>query len=402
MTGNGKNGKDRISKKIALFVAAALTAWAPVAVGAGPAIAAESYILMDAETGTVLVEKNADKPLPPASLTKIFSVYLIFSALADKRLDMEQIVSISENAWSAKVEGSKMFIEVNTDVSVRDLLYGVIVQSGNDASIALAEALSGDETAFAEEINAAGKKLGLTNSHFQNSTGLPAAQHYTSARDVALVVRRTVLDFPQWYAIYAEPDFTYNNIQQPNRNGLLAKFPGADGVKTGYTKKAGYCLAASALRDGRRMIAVVMQTKSPRARERESAKLMQYGFNHYKNIHLFSAAEERFLPLWKGEADQIAVRPAANGVYTVKRDTALRAVFAPLSPLVAPVQRGEIVGEITTLSEEGEVLHRTNVIAAAPAAAGSFWKRLKDDIHLKINAMGEIDENDNATLLSEW
>ena len=252
----------RAMKRGAVFLYLLAALFALPAAAQTPRIAAESYILMDAETGTVLAEENANLRLPPASLTKIMSTYLYFRAVRDGLLPLSQPVLISENAWGSRVAGSKMFIEVNTQVRVEDLLRGVIVQSGNDAAIALAEAISGDEALFAAEMNRTAAAFGMANSKFQNATGLPAKAHYSSARDIAEISRRTARDFPELYAMYKEREFTYNNIRQENRNGLLDSFAGADGVKTGYTKAAGFCLAASAVRGGRRLVAVVMKAKS--------------------------------------------------------------------------------------------------------------------------------------------
>ena len=266
------------------------------ATAASPQLDAQSYMLMDAQTGTVLAEKNADIRLPPASLTKIMTTYLVFQALQDGRLSPQQQVTISENAWGSRVVGSKMFVEVGKQVSIADLLRGVIVQSGNDASIALAEALAGDESAFAAIMQETATAMGLRNTSFVNATGLPSPQQYTSARDMAIISRRLILDFPQWYTLYSEPEFTYNGIRQPNRNRLLSEFPGADGIKTGYTKEAGYCLAASVQRRGQRLISVVMKAPSARTRVKESKKLLTYGFNQFHNVTLFTTADTRTRP----------------------------------------------------------------------------------------------------------
>ena len=265
---------------LSLLLSLCLTATA-VTAPPTPDIESESYILMDADTGAILAEKNPDLPLPPASLTKIMTAYAAFKSIKEKRINWDQQVIVSPRAWAQNVIGSKTFLEVNTSVSIADLLRGVIVQSGNDASIALAEAISGDEAAFAQWLNILAKDVGMTHSHFANSTGLPAPDHLSTARDTAMLIWQTIREFPQYYALYAEKDFTYNNITQNNRNRLLFTYTGADGVKTGYTEEAGYCLAASAQRDGRRFIAVVMKTPSPQARVRASAKLLSFGFNHF-------------------------------------------------------------------------------------------------------------------------
>ena len=282
-----------------LLLAGVLAAPVYAAAPPPPGVRSESYILMDADTGEVLGEKNPDMRLPPASLTKIMSAHLIFNALRDGILQMDQDILISRRAWAANVVGSKTFIEVGERVSVRDLLYGVIVQSGNDAAIALAEGLAGDETAFAEWMNREAKRLSLVNTRFANSTGLPAKLHYSSARDIAKMVRASVREHPQLYQIYAEREFTFNGITQQNRNDLLDSFDGADGVKTGYTEEAGYSLASSARRGGRRVIAVVlMKAESAATRERASAKLLNYGFAFFRNRRLFDDTKVRELPLF--------------------------------------------------------------------------------------------------------
>lgn len=368
----------------------------PAALAQTPQIAAESYILLDAETGTVLAENNADMRLPPASLTKIMSTYLYFRAVRDGLLPLTASVEISRNAWASRVVGSKMFIEVNTQVSVEDLLRGVIVQSGNDAAIALAEAVSGDEQLFAREMNRTAAELGLTNSRFQNSTGLPADEHYTSARDIAEISRRSAQDFPELYALYKEREFTYNEIRQENRNGLLGTFTGADGVKTGYTRAAGYCLAASAVREDRRLVAVVMKTASPRAREQETKKLLTYGFNNFRNVRFFAVTDERTLPVWGGAAETVRVQPAQDGLYTVPRGARLELNYAPQTPVRAPVEKGQVLGMLQVL-HNGAPHAQVEVVAAEAVPAGGWWKTLQDDI--KLDWLGHGGGN---AVLSEW
>ncbi len=359
-------------------------------------VAAESYILLDATTGTVLAEENADLRLPPASLTKIMSSYLFFQAVQDGVLSLEQPITISENAWGAQVVGSKMFIEVGKQVSVADLLRGVVVQSGNDASIALAEAVSGAEEIFAEEMNRRAAQLGLTNSHFKNATGLPEEEHYSSARDIAFLSQALILNFPDLYPLYAEREFTYNEIRQENRNGLLSEFTGADGIKTGYTKAAGYCLAASASQQGRRLIAVVMKTKSTRVRESETKKLLTYGFNHFNNITLFSRNDQRTLPVWSGAATEVRVQPASDGVYTLPRSEKVSVQYFPHPQVSAPVAAGDVLGELQVIVND-KTIDRVNVVAAEAVAAGSRWTQLEDFI--KINWLGH---GNNKTVLSQW
>ena len=366
-----------------------------------PSVESESYILIDADTGEVLGERNADLRLPPASLTKIMTAHLVFNALKDGALRMEQNVVISENAWAKNTVGSKTFIEVNDEVSVRDLLYGVIVQSGNDASIALAEALAGDEPTFAEWMNREARELELQNTNFENSTGLPGEKHYTSARDIAQMIRATINDHPRLYEIYAEPEFTYNNIRQVNRNALLPgaryEFAGADGVKTGYTKEAGYCLASSARRGEQRLIAVVMKTKSTQARARESAKLLNYGFRFFVNRRLFDENKARALPLFKGAKNTVLARPSRAGLMTLPREDAVQAVFEPRAPLIAPVNEGDVVGEIRVKESGGETLRAVPVLAAETVAEAGLFGKLADNVKLKFLGHGE-----ERRLLAEW
>ena len=379
------------------FLWLAVTGFVAAGAWAAPKVSAESWILMDAETGTVLREVNADLRLPPASLTKIMSTYLYFDAIRDGVLDVDGEVVISRNAWAYNVVGSKMFVEVGATVAVGDLLRGVIVQSGNDASIALAEAIAGDEAAFAEGMNRRMEGWGLRNSRFVNSTGLPAEGHFSSARDIAEMVRRTILDFPELYRIYSEESFEYNGIRQDNRNGLLRKFAGADGVKTGYTKEAGYCLASSAERDGRRLIAVVMRAKSPRVREAESVKLLTYGFNQFETVRLFETGDVRELPVVRGELDSVQARPAEMGVFAVSRGAELSARFTPaMEELVAPIEVGAVLGTLAVLMD-GVVEREVSVVAAQAVAEGGWWRQFTE--HVRLNYLGQ--EHERA-MLSEW
>ena len=383
-------------KRLSLFLLATMlsvnAAWAQAPVA--PTVASESYILMDAETGTVLAEKNADLRLPPASLTKIMTAHLGFWALEQGVLQKEQEITVSRRAWAQKVEGSKTFLQVGGKVSVADLLSGIIVQSGNDASIALAEAIAGDEAAFAAEMNAHVKKLGLKNTRFANSTGLPAENHYSSARDVALLVQKTIADYPENYRLYSEREFTYNDIRQENRNTLLGDYPGADGVKTGYTKKAGYCLAASARRDGRRLISVVMKTNSAAARKRETIKLFNFGFGRFYNARLFNENKIRTMRVFKGAEDEVAAIPSRPGALTLAKGEKAEAMFVARRPLFAPIAKGEALGTIY-ITIDGEPAESAEVVAMEAVAEAGWSKRWLDMIKWKF--LGHGDE-----LFSEW
>ena len=378
-----------------------------------PDIAAKSHILMDFHTGKILAEHNPDLPLPPASLTKIMTAHLAFRAIANGQISLDTETTVSENAWAAKVTGSKTFIEVNTQVSVRDLLHGVIIQSGNDASIALAELIAGDEKTFAQLMNTAAKEMGLQNTQFQNATGLPHPEHYATARDLAILTRKTIAEFPgegketpdgegTGYDIYDDDDFKYNDIKQDNRNGLLKKY-NADGVKTGHTKAAGYCLVASAERQGRRLIAVVMGANSVRVRERESIKLLNYGFQNFVNLDLFDANKIREMKLWKGEKETVRVRvEAETGTVTLPRELArkARAVFIPDIPHIAPVAEGDAMGVVRVIDENDErELARHQVVAAESVGEGGFLTRLKDEAQLRL---GKGNVYHDRTLFLEW
>lgn len=386
-------GNKRLNRALAFFAAFALAA---AHAQTPPAIKSESYLLMDADTGAVLAEKNADQRLPPASLTKIMTAYLGFRALAENALSWEQEIEISPRAWAQNVPGSKTFLEINTRATVRDLLYGIIVQSGNDASIALAEGLSGDETAFAAAMNEQTKAFGLKNTNFANATGLPDAAHYSSARDVAEMIRRTVRDFPEDYKIYQEREFTYNNITQPNRNLLLGAFDGADGVKTGFTKAAGYCLAASAVRDGRRLIAVVMRTESAAARKRETIKLLTFGFSHFDNTRLFDENKTKKLRIFNGRADFVQARPAESGLITAPRGAEAVAEFVPVAPLLAPLAKNQEVG-VLHVRVAGQPARQIKVIATEAVEEAGAWKKAVDFI--KLEYLGHAPDN---ALLSKW
>ena len=250
-----------------------------VPVPAAPQLDARGYLLVDHNSGAILAESNADERLEPASLTKIMTAYVVFRELAKGKLSLDDEVLISEKAW--RTGGSKMFIEVGKRVTISDLLHGMIVQSGNDASVALAEHIAGTEATFAELMNSHAERLGMNDTHFVNATGLPDPEHYITPRDIVKVTTATIREFPEYYAWYALPDFTYNNIKQANRNRLLGQDPSVDGVKTGHTQAAGYCLVASALREGQRLTSVVMGTNSESSRARDSLALLNYGYRFF-------------------------------------------------------------------------------------------------------------------------
>lgn len=351
-----------------------------------PRLSAESYALMDQLTGEVVAEQNADLRLPPASLTKIMTAYLAFSAIKEGRLTEDQLVPISEKAW--RMSGSRTFVEVGDQVSVRDLLLGVIVQSGNDASVALAEAIAGTEENFADLMNQQARLLGMENSRFENSTGLPGENHYSTARDMAILSRRTVSDFPEQYRKYSIREHTFGGITQPNRNGLLEDYPGADGLKTGYTRKAGYCLAASALRDDMRLVSVVMKTPSVRQRERDTIALFNFGFSNFRTIELFKEKPElKHVKVWGGAADTVpaGVDDTPIPLLLPRNDAKLSAEVLPESPIRAPVSRGDLLGEVRIMLGK-EVLLTKRLVALADVAEGGWIKRARD--YIKLNFLG--------------
>jgi D-alanyl-D-alanine carboxypeptidase (penicillin-binding protein 5/6) len=364
---------------LALVPLAPAVASAPVP--PAPAVAARSAVLIDGSSGRLLVGQNDTDRVEPASLTKLMTSYVVFHALQDGKLRLEQEVPISEHAWRA--EGSRTFVDVGSRVRVDLLIQGMIVQSGNDATIALAEAIAGSEQTFAVLMNQYSQRLGLKGSHWSNTDGLPDPQHYTTARDIALLGAALIREFPQYYRWFSQRSFTYNRISQQNRNGLLEKDPTVDGIKTGHTEAAGYCLAASALRDGMRLVAVVMGTSSFKAREDASATLLGYGFNFYETRRLYTSGQR---------VGQTAVYKTADPVALVVRNdlyaTAARGELAgakaqlTLNPrLVAPIAATTAVGRLR-LTLGDVVIGDVAVYPAAPVPAGGLYRRLVDTIRL--------------------
>ena len=303
---------------------------------------AREAVLVDAESGRVLFEKNADELMPPSSMTKVMTLYLVFERLADGRLTMEDTLPVSERAW--RKGGSKMFVEVGDRVSIENLLRGIIIQSGNDACIVVAEGLSGTEDAFAREMTKRGREIGLTSSTFKNSTGWPDPEHRMTARDLNLLALRIILDFPQYYHYFAETDFTWSDITQSNRNPLLYKNMGADGLKTGHTQEAGYGLTASAVRDGRRLVLVVNGLPSERARSEESERLIEWGFREFSNYELFSAGEEvDRAEVWLGAEESVPLTLAEPVMATLSQREHEEMTVSVLydAPVPAPITEGQ-------------------------------------------------------------
>ncbi|MFU8814049.1 MAG: D-alanyl-D-alanine carboxypeptidase family protein [Pseudomonadales bacterium] len=347
-----------------------------------PSIAASSYLLVDADTLEVLVAHNIHEPLPPASLTKIMTAYVAEVELEAGRVQLEDQVPISVNAW--QTPGSRMFIREGTRVSLEDLLRGVVIQSGNDASVAIAEYLAGSERAFADMMNQQAVQLGMQNSSFQNATGLSAEGHYTTAWDMALLTRAMIKNYPEHYAIYAERSFNYNNIDQPNRNRLLWRDRTVDGVKTGHTDAAGWCLVASAVRDNMRLISVVMGTDSDESRMRETQKLLSYGFRHFETQQVYHAGVSlKRQALWFGTENEIELGAAEDVYVTVPRGRyeQLEAELHIPRVIEAPVAQGQEFGELR-LKLDGKTVLRAPLVALAAVDEAGFFSRLIDGIYL--------------------
>jgi D-alanyl-D-alanine carboxypeptidase (penicillin-binding protein 5/6) len=351
---------------------------AEITTPAAPTIAASSYIIMDYGTGKVLAENNADVKLAPASLTKIMSVYVVFREISNGHLHLDDQVTISKKAW--ETPGSRMFIEVGNQVKVEDLLKGVIIQSGNDASVALAEHIAGDETTFANMMNQHAERLGMKNSHFEDSNGLPVENHYTSARDLAILTQALIKEFPDYYRWFSQKEFVYNNIVQHNRNQLLSRDETVDGVKTGFTDAAGYCLVASALRNDMRLISVVMGASSPNARANENQNLLNYGFRFFEAHKLYqgktSLAEAR---IWKGDTKNMQLGLAEDLYVTIPRShyNDLKAVINIDKKITAPVREGTKLGTVNVTLKD-EIVATKDLIALKSVEQGNIFQRLYD------------------------
>ncbi|ARU58148.1 MAG: D-alanyl-D-alanine carboxypeptidase [Pseudomonadales bacterium] len=354
----------------------------PNLIPAPPQVAASSYILMDAASGKVIVESNSDEQLPPASLTKMMTAYIVEYEAERGNISLSDSVLISVNAW--KTGGSKMFIKEGTQVALEDLLRGIIIQSGNDASVAVAEHIAGSESAFADIMNQHAKLLGMQNSHFENATGLPHENHFASARDLAKLAKAIITEFPDQYSIYSEKYFTYNDIRQPNRNRLLWRDKSVDGLKTGHTDAAGYCLVSSAVRDGMRLISVVMGTKSEEARARETQKLLNYGFRYYESLPLYSSGVKLIdSQVWGGQLDKTDLGVASDVTLTIPKGQkeALVVSVDVDSVIKAPLNIGDVLGRVK-VSYEGEILADQPLIALQQVEEAGFFKRIWDLIKL--------------------
>lgn len=348
-----------------------------------PGVAARAWVLADLSSGTVLAAERADERFEPASLTKLMTAYLTFAALRERKISLEQQVEVSTRAW--KAPGSRMFVQPGRPVSVDELIRGMVVQSGNDACVALAELIAGTEEAFAQRMSAEAERLGMKQSKFMNASGLPDPQHYSTARDLQLLATALINDFPEEYArYYSQKEFRYNNITQLNRNRLLWLDPSVDGVKTGYTEAAGYCLIASSKRGDRRLLSVVLGTASESVRAQESLKLLNWGHLNFDSVKLYArGAAAKTLEVWKGAAKEVKAGFAADLMLTVPKGEAARvnAELSSVQPLVAPVQKGQKVG-VLHVTLEGRKLGEYPLIALEPVAAAGVFGRAWDTLRL--------------------
>nr|WP_229359175.1 D-alanyl-D-alanine carboxypeptidase family protein [Halomonas salipaludis] len=352
-----------------------------------PQLAAKSWFLMDADSGEVLVEHNADERLPPASLTKLMTAYLVERELNRGNVAVDDEVRISEHAW--RTGGSKMFVEVDTNVSIGDLLHGIVIVSGNDASVAVAEHLAGGEQPFADLMNQHAQRLGLHNTNFANPTGLPDPEQYSSARDMALLSQYIINDYPEHYAMYSERYFTYNDIRQPNRNRLLWRDATVDGLKTGWTTEAGYGLVASAKRDDMRLISVVMGTSSEEARAQETQKLFSYGFRYFETLNLYQAGSVLETPrIWGGAENQVRVGVDSDVRMTVPRGRSdeLTARLNLRGDITAPVAAGDQLGTLEVKLGD-EVLGERPLVALESVEQGGIFKRVFDMVRQFISGL---------------
>ena len=348
-------------------------------------IATDTYILTDFQSGQTLVSQNSSKRVEPASLTKMMTAQIVFSALRQKRITLKQIVPVSEKAWRAK--GSRMFIEPGRPVTVEELINGLIVQSGNDASIALAEAIAGSEESFVHMMNKEAERLGMKGTHFTNTSGLPNPDHFTTAYDLTLLVSDLIRRFPEHYPLYSLREYTYNKISQANRNRLLWLDPNVDGLKTGYTKAAGYCLVASAKRNNRRLISIVLGAKSDGVRTMESQRLLNYGFLSYDTVRVFRKKQKvTTIKLWKGQQKTLRAGFNHDLYFSLPKGQAskLKATMEYKQPVIAPIKAGQKVGVVKFIFD-GKQMGKYPLIALESIERSGFLSRTWDEIQLLSN-----------------
>ncbi len=369
----------RLAGVFLVVLSLAVDAAAPQA----PSVIGKAWIIGDLTSGQLLASHKADERFEPASLTKLMTAYVVFSAVREKKLSLEQQVNVSPRAL--KVAGGRMYLDGRKPVTADDLIRGVVIQSANDASIALAEAVAGNEEAFARLMNREASRLGLKNTRFMNSTGLPDAQHYSTARDLYLLTAALIRDFPNEYAqYYSKKEFSYNNISQPNRNRLLWVDPSVDGVKTGHTEAAGYCLIASSRRGGRRLLTVLLGSTSEATRAQDSLRLLNWGYQFYDGIKLYSAGTPvKQIDVWKGAARHVNVGVGADLIVSVPKGEAdkLKAELISQQPLVAPLAKGQHVG-VLRVTHDGKPFAEYPLIALEPVAQAGFFGRTWDTLRL--------------------
>lgn len=377
-------------RRFSIIVSISLSLLLLVPVGAQqtpPELPVRGYILQDFYSGQVLAERNANQRMEPASITKLMSAYIVYKQLGDGKIGLADQVTISTNAQST--EGSRMFIEQNTRVSIEELLMGVVVQSGNDAAVALAEHIAGSEAAFANMMNDAAADLGLRGSNFINSTGLPHPEHYTTARDIAVLVRAVIAEFPQQYAHYAVRSYTYNNIEQHNRNRLLWRDASVDGVKTGHTQSAGFCLTASALRGTMRLISVVLGSETDKGRFDASENLLNFGFRHYETFKLYPAGHVLTeAKVWQGKSSQLSLGFTDNIYLTIPkgRYADMQASLRVNSVIQAPVAKGASFGSVVIRLDDNDIAN-LSLFALNDVAKAGFFGRMTDSMLLMINSL---------------
>ncbi|MDD3518521.1 MAG: D-alanyl-D-alanine carboxypeptidase [Chromatiales bacterium] len=349
-------------------------------VAAPPSVEARGYLVMDFHSGAVLAEREADSRMEPASITKIMTAYVIYRELKNGSIGLEDEVRISEKAW--RMGGSRMFVEVNTRVKLKDLLKGMIVQSGNDATVALAEHVAGSEEAFVSLMNQQAKALGMNDTHYTNSTGWPDPELYTTARDIARLAHALIRDFPEEYRWYSEREFTYNGIRQHNRNLMLWRDESVDGVKTGHTESAGFCLVTSAKRDDMRLITVVLGTASEKDRADQTQTLLNWGFRFFETHRLYTAGQPLTeTRVWKGETDKVALGLTRDLYVTIPRGRyqALKATLELSPKLEAPLQKGAVQGEVN-VTLDGAVIRKESLIALQAVEEGGILRRAMDTV----------------------
>ncbi len=348
-------------------------------------IAAKSYLLADFQTGQTLASENAHEQIEPASLTKLMTAYVVFSALKQKHISLSQNIHVSERAW--RMIGSRMFIEPNKKVTVDELIRGMIVQSGNDACIALAEIIAGSEEVFVQMMNKEAARLGMLNTHFTNTTGLPDTNHFSTAHDLAMLAAAIIRDFPEFYPLYSLKEYTYNDITQPNRNRLLWLDPHVDGLKTGWTKTAGYCLITSAKRDKQRLISVIIGSDSAKTRSIESQRLLNYGFQFYDTVHLYNKSQGvTTIQLWKGNQNQLKAGFSHDVYFTLLKGQAdkLKATMEYKQPLIAPINAGDNVGTVK-FTLDGKPMATYPLVALESIGTTNIFGRTWDSIQLLFN-----------------